>query len=211
MARAATALAVAVLVVLSLAGCGSGEEDTTSTPSQGTTAEREPTAPQSVPNSSRAKQDIPAPPAPNPHPGSKRAAPGVPVSAEGDNSIQLYGVEASDAERARLTALVQSFLNARAAGNWTEVCSLLAAKPRAEQLRFAPGAKSCAQAMAYFAKDANPAILREEAQIEVLSLRVDPPIAFLIYRRSDQSIWATALEREGGEWKVISVTPAPVG
>jgi len=143
-------------------------------------------------------------------PAPKRAAPGVPTSSGGDNSIQLYGVEASDAERAKLTTLVQTFLNARATGNWAKVCSLLAAKPRAEQLRFAPGAKSCAEAMAFFAKDANPATLKDEAQIEVLSLRVDPPIAFLIYRRSD-GIWATALEREEGQWKVISVTPAPVG
>jgi hypothetical protein len=162
------------------------------------------------PRSKRSQAGRQARSLPDPRPGSKAAAPGVPTSAEGDNSIQTYGVEGSAAERARFTALVQAYLHARAAGDWVEVCSLLAAKPRAEQLRFAPGAENCAQAMAFFAKDADPAVLREGAQIEVLSLRLDPRIAFLIYRRPD-GIWATALEREADRWKIVSVTPAPVG
>ena len=139
---------------------------------------------------------------------SKAAAPGVPTSKEGDNSIQTYGLEASSAERAQATAAVQAYLDARASGNWSKVCSLLTAKPRAEQGQFAGGA-SCAKAMASFAAHAQTSVLEEEARIAVLSFRVGGKYAFLIYRRPD-GIWATALTREAGNWKLVSVTPAPV-
>jgi hypothetical protein len=143
-----------------------------------------------------------------PRQGSKAAAPGVPTSREGDNSIQTYGLEASSAQRAQATALVQAYLDARAARDWAKVCSLLAAKPRAEQRQFA-GDVSCAEAMVSFAADARTSVLQEEAQIEVLSFRVGHRYAFLIYRRSD-GIFATALSRESGHWKLISVTPNPL-
>lgn len=132
-----------------------------------------------------------------------------PVSRGGDNSIQTWGLEASDAQREAASATVQSYLDARAARNWAAVCHLLAAKPRREQSRYAGGA-SCAQAMSSFAAKAQTSVLREEAQIEVLSFRVGPTYAFLIYRRPD-GIFATALSGEGGKWKVVSVTPSAVG
>jgi hypothetical protein len=205
MGRTTAGLLIAAALVLVLAGCGDGGETTTSS------AEGESTAPQRATKPAAEKpKGAAALPRPNPKPGSKAAAPGVPVSAEGDNSIQVYGREASDAERAKLSALVHSYLNARAAGEWAEVCTALTAKTRAEQIRFAPGSGNCAEALAFFAKDADPATLRSEAQVEVLSLRIDPRNAFLIYRRPD-GVWATALERGGEGWRIVSVTPAVVG
>lgn len=145
---------------------------------------------------------------PPPTPGSKAAAPGVPTSKEGDNSIQTWGLEAPAAQREEATATVQRYLDARAAGNWSTVCQLLAAKPRREQEQFGGGA-GCPKAMASFAADASTAVLREEAEIEVLSFRVGDRYAFLIYRRPD-GIFALALTREDGEWKLISVGPNPL-
>lgn len=173
---------LAMIVALAFAGCGGGGDGGTAT---GTS--------KSLPTS---------------QPGSKAAAPGVPTSRYGDNSIQTWGLEASSAKRAQATAIVQSYLDARAARDWGRVCSLLAAKPRAEQSRFAGGV-SCAKAMRSFASDASTAALREEAEIEILSFRVGPKYAFLIYRRPD-GVYATALTREGGDWKLISVTPNPL-
>lgn len=133
----------------------------------------------------------------------------MPTSKEGDNSIQTWGLEASDSQREAATATVQRYLNARAARNWSTVCHLLAAKPRREQGQFVGGV-SCAKAMASFAARAEDKVLREEAQIEVLSFRVGAKYAFLIYRRPD-GIWATALAREGDGWRIFSVTPNPIG
>jgi hypothetical protein len=190
-------LAFSAAAALLFAGCGSGGEasiDSTSSTAM-------------PPVTTKPKQQKP-PNLPPPTPGSKTAAPGVPTSEHGDNSIQTWGLEAPDAEREAATATVQRYLDARAKGEWGRVCSLLAAKPRREQEQFGGGA-SCAQAMVSFAADASTATLREEAEIEVLSLRIGDEYAFLVYRRPD-GIFAIALTREDGEWKLISVGPNPL-
>jgi hypothetical protein len=198
MPRPPTLIALATALLLALAGCGSGGGGDSSAA----------TSTRPISTTEPSKHSKPPPNLPPPTPGSKAAAPGVPTSKEGDNSIQTYGREASASQRARATATVQSYLDARAARNWGTVCHLLAAKPRAEQERFADGV-SCAKAMASFAAHAPTAVLEEEARIEVLSFRVGSKYAFLVYRRPD-GIWATALTGEGGNWKVVSVTPASV-
>jgi hypothetical protein len=133
----------------------------------------------------------------------------VPTSRGGDNSIQTYGHEASDAQRVRAIATIQTYLNARATRNWLEACNKLAAKPHTELRQFAQGA-GCAEAMESLAAQIPTHDLAEETHIEVLSFRVGGDYAFLIYRRPDHRIWATALTRERGKWKIISVTPNPL-
>ena len=63
--------------------------------------------------------------------------------------------------------------------------------------------------MASFPADASTTTLREEAELEVLSFRVGAKYAFLIYRRPD-GIFAAALAREMGVWRLISATPNPL-
>jgi hypothetical protein len=216
--RLAFAVSLALVAAL-VAGCGGGGEGDTaattsgaSTSPQTATGSQAPSAEQNggaqSQSGSSSSQNSSTANLPPPQPGSKTAAPGVPTSKQGDNSIQTWGLEASDTEREAATATVQRYLDARAADNWSTACQLLAAKPRREQEQFGGGA-SCAQAMASFAADASPATLREEAEIEVLSFRVGDKYTFLIYRRPD-GIFATALSREGGQWKLISVTPNPI-
>ena len=64
--------------------------------------------------------------------------------------------------------------------------------------------------MASAAIDASNATLRGEAAIAVLSFRIGAHYAFLIYRRPD-GFFATALTRASGRWKLVSVTPNPIG
>jgi hypothetical protein len=157
-ARAASStrlLAATFLTVALFTGCGSGEEAGTDSTSPTATppatnqqpATTNPTGesdPQTPSSDQETKQPQPPPDLPPPTPGSKAAAPGVPTSKHGDNSIQTWGLEAADGEREEATATVQRYLDARAAGNWSTVCQLLAAKPRREQEQFGGGA-SCAQ------------------------------------------------------------------
>ena len=204
-----TALALLAALALTLASCGGERGTDTSTvaaPSQGATSSQVEAPAQTAAGS----QSEPSSPVqlPLPTPGAKAAAPGVPTRPGGDNSIQTYGREGSKAQRAHVSAILQSYLSARVARDWAKVCSLLAAKPRAEQGRFAGGA-SCAKAMRSFAAGASSALLAEEAEIDVLSFRVGSRYAFVIYRRPD-GIFATALTREAGRWKLITVTPTPV-
>jgi hypothetical protein len=158
MRRGSKALLAAVavlLLALGPAGCG-GDGQSDSTGSEATTP------------SSGSSQS-----------GSKEAAPGVPTSKGGDNSIQTWGVEAPAALRGRLTALVQEFLDARADADWAEACSFLAAEQRTtfEQLiKGKSGSAACAEGM------------------EALATGV-PASAF------------APLNSEGGAWKIVSVGP----
>jgi hypothetical protein len=144
-----------------------------------------------------------------PKPGSKAAAPGVPVSKGGDNSIQTWGVEGSNTLNSRVTVIVGAFLNARAREDWSEACAYLAAKQRRMFERLAPdnsGNGACAMGMALLARHIPRRAFEREAEIrQFLSLRVGAGKAFLIYVRPGGKVYATALRREGTAWKVVSV------
>jgi hypothetical protein len=151
----------------------------------------------------------------SPRPGSKAAAPGVPTTKGGDNSIQTWGLEASSTERASATAVVQAFLDARTRADWANACSYLAAKQRTMFERLARGKSgnaACAEGMGLLAAHVPASAFAHEAEIlEVLSLRVGGGNAFLIYSRPGGKVYATALGSEDGAWKVISVGPTALG
>jgi hypothetical protein len=186
--------AVASLLVLLLAGCDDG-----ATP---TSAVTQP-APRPI--------HLPAP-----QPGSKVAAPGVPISKGGDNSIQTFGLEASSKKRTQLTAIVRAYLNARAAEDWKKACFHLAIRQQQMFVRLATASlhlprPSCAAAQAALVPPNATHALAIEARIEaILSMRVGNDHAFLIYRRYRDQVYATALRFERGEWKVLSVAPTTV-
>lgn len=153
-------------------------------------------------------QPLSRPKLPSPTPGSKAAAPGVPTSKHGDNSIQRWGVEATVAEQVEGTAAVQLYLDARVEGDWKRVCDLLASRSRAEQSRIV-GGLPCSRSTAILLAGTSRDRLAEEAEIEALSFRIGGGYAFLIYRRPD-GIYAIGLTRQGGDWKVVSATPNPL-
>jgi hypothetical protein len=156
----------------------------------------------------------PPPVSGDPVEGAKDAAPGVPTSEHGDDSIATYGTESGSEERAEVAAVVQAFYDARAARDWALACSMLAAKPRAELEQMLKGAGSgaatCAEVMGGLSQQVPTSAFAEEAEIEeVLSLRTDDEYAFLIYTRPDGKIYATAVTQESG-WKIVSIGPAEI-
>ncbi|HWO15659.1 MAG TPA: hypothetical protein VNM89_02990 [Solirubrobacterales bacterium] len=210
-----------VFAALALAGCGGGDEETTATSGaagataqQGDGGSQGDSGQQGSGGGGREPLDTSSPP--EPEEGSKKAAPGVPVSRGGDNSIQTWGLEASAQERDEVTAILQAFLDARAAADWATACSYLAVEQRAEFESLGSGDKrgnaACAETMRAFAAGVPPSAFDEEAQIDyVLSLRVGEGHAFLIYTRPDTNkIYANALREEDGTWKVVSVGPTVI-
>jgi hypothetical protein len=210
-----------VIAALALAGCGGGDDEMTATSgSVGVTAQQgggdsgQDGSGQQGSGGGREPLDTSS--LPEPEEGSKKAAPGVPVSRGGDNSIQTWGRESSAQERDEVTAILQAFLDARAAADWATACSYLAAEQRAEFESLGNGDKrgnaACAETMRAFAVGVPPSAYDEEAQIDyVLSLRVGEGHAFLIYTRPDTSkIYANALREEDGTWKVVSVGPTVI-
>jgi hypothetical protein len=148
-------------------------------------------------------------------PDAKAAAPGVPTSRGGDNSIQTWGLEATRTQRIRITAIVDAFLDARARADWRKACDYLAAEQRQTFRRLVKGRvdrPGCAVGMETLATNVPRSAFVHEAEItEVLSLRLGGGRAFLIYARPNAKIYATALSREGGAWKVVSVGPTLLG
>ena len=97
-------------------------------------------------------------------------------------------MEASASDRAEVTAVLQAFLDARAAADWAEACTYLAVRQRQEFERLVKtdkrGNAACASAMGVLASGVPAGAFAEEAEIaDVLSLRVGRGNAFLIYTR----------------------------
>lgn len=182
--------ALAVAAALALGGCGGDDESTPTTGGDSTAAADGGSADRA------------------PEADSKAAAPGVPTSKEGDNSIQTWGVETGGKKRQEAIADVRAYLDARAAREWDVVCPYLAPKARQEYVRIGKG--SCARGMEAFFGEAPERALRAETEIDVLSFRAGGGFGFLIYERPDGKVYATAVEPRGGEWKLISVTPQPL-
>ena len=129
--------------------------------------------------------------------------------------------EASGGEREEAGAVLEEYLQASGRGEWEKACADLTAELRAQiqQLAKDPGG-GCGEALeaaiaALAAADpqgAGPAVLAPEG---VASMRVQrggragEGTGFALFRGSDGEDHWIAVKRQGGEWRVLSVTPQP--
>jgi hypothetical protein len=143
--------------------------------------------------------------------GSKHPAPGVKTVKGGDNSVQEYGVEAGESERTEASIALATYLNARAEGNWSAVCSLLAKRPT-EQLEKLSGNKAdCAEVMKETAKG-TPS-MPGSTITEVLSFRGEGEISgnpsYLIFTGPPgATLFSMPMYLQGGTWKVGLAQPS---
>jgi hypothetical protein len=154
-----------------------------------------------------------APPAISTRPvaGSKRPAPGVKTVKGGDNSVQEYGVEADQSERTEAAIALATYLNARAEGNWSGACSLLAQRPT-EQLEKLSGHKAgCAEVLAATGREAPS--MPGSSITEVLSFRGGGDISgnpsYLIFKGPPGgTLFSMPMYLESGSWKVGLAQPS---
>jgi hypothetical protein len=159
--------------------------------------------------------------APTGHPvaGAKATAPGVPVTPEGDNSIQTFGSEGAEAQRKQAAADLQAYLEARARGDWAAACKA-ASEEFGEELaklvahaKAKPGAEKpsgCAGALALLYGKTPSSTLRGAQVSEVLSLRVrGDGYAYLIFKDPQGAVRFIAMADDGGAWKVNTTEPIP--
>ena len=228
---------LAVAAALALAGCGGGEDETTATAEtaarEGTTikaaGERQSQKEQGGSPSGREKGQeggtdsvagaidkslSQTPPVRSgAQEGQKAAAPGVPTHRGGDNSVQTFGTEATATDRAEAATVLQTYLDARAAGEWAKACFFLAGPVRSELQRFAggdEGGTSCVEAMKALTVGVPKSALRQGAKIdEVLSLRVEGDGAFLLFNGPPKTtLYLSPMARGDGDWKVAAITPS---
>ncbi len=157
----------------------------------------------------------PGPPAsafhPKPHHDSGGGAAQFEVKGA-DNSVQEFGSEASESEMQAAAAALHGFLDARTERNWAAACGYLSRPTRQgiEGLGGSGGSQSCAAALGALSANVPRSNLREAAIADVGALRSEGDRAFLIYRGAEEVVYAIAMSREGGEWKVGSLAGVPL-
>lgn len=224
MRPSAAVVALAAAGALALAGCGGGGDLNTTASSETTTAQAPKTrAPKPKPQAhsdSAAKRTTPtnAPGTPgDPTPGEKAPAPGVPVTPEGDNSVQTFGTEGEESQRSQAEADLREYLEARAKGDWAAACEAASAQLKEELAKLIANAKAkgdaekpkgCADTLEALYGKALPKTLRQAAQIEeVLSFRIrEDGYAYLIFK-APEGVKFIAMANDEGTWKVN--TPEP--
>lgn len=128
------------------------------------------------------------------------------------NTIVKFGEEADSDEREAASDVLEENLEARAAADWAGQCATLSAaaiKPIEEQWESKfKGIEGCAASLK---REGEPASATAKARRNTLTdpvaaLRVKGKKAYALYHGSGGKNYAMAMELEGDEWKVSSLT-----
>lgn len=134
----------------------------------------------------------------------------VPV---GDNSIPTYGSQGSASQQSEAEAALSSYLQARAAGEWSTACARLAVTVQ-KQLALLSGAnqsssEGCPAAYAKLSSRA-PASSRASVLLGPLTaLRLQGDRAFALFYGPHEQQYMMPMAAEGGAWKVNQLEPIP--
>jgi hypothetical protein len=129
----------------------------------------------------------------------------------GDNSVQEYGVEAAESERREASIALATYLNARAEGNWSGACSLLAKQPTEQLEKLAGNKADCAEVLGETGKG-SPS-MPGSSITEVLSFRGEGEIpgnpSYLIFEGPPgETLFSMPMYLQGGAWKVGLAQPS---
>lgn len=123
-----------------------------------------------------------------------------------DNSIQESGEEASASEREEAATALHGYLDSSARNDWDGACFYLAEatwKQLATAIRAAE--LGCPAVLEAFFAEVPAQNLRDAAQADVGSLRVDGTQGFLLYHGSEDLGYVMPMGLEDGKWKVAAV------
>jgi hypothetical protein len=216
------ALAVVALLAFGLSACGGGDdstdstattaqESTATTPSQGGSDDQGQQQTQGEDQNGGQGQ------------GSEDPSGSEDSSAEegnasfrtpgGDNSIQNYGEEPDGSEVEAAEAVLDDFMEARAASDWSGICASLAAAAvapledlaaKASQLK----GKGCPAILAALLSRA-PASSRANTLTDgIASFRVEGDRGFALYHGPKGVNYFVPMVKEDGEWRVGSLAPS---
>jgi hypothetical protein len=130
----------------------------------------------------------------------------------GDNAVPEYGHEATTAERKQASAVIQKWMQARAAKNFVEECRYFARDAIkslvAEDAEVVSGGKvkTCPQALVYFGSKAS-GDFKNTLTGPIDSLRVSGDHGFAQYHGKGGIDWELGVAREGGKWWVAGTAP----
>lgn len=135
----------------------------------------------------------------------------------GDNAVQLYGREATKAEREQAERVIKGWMRARAVTDWKKDCSYFSHGFSKSLTADAHGVtdgrvKSCPEALAYFKKEASGDYFNTLGDKPIVSLRVgiykgQKHQGFAQYHGNDGKDWIVGVQKDDGLWRVSSTAP----
>jgi hypothetical protein len=121
-----------------------------------------------------------------------------------DAKLAAFGEETTEAERQDVGQTLEENQISRDLGHFSDQCETLAASV-VEALERSGGGKSCGEVLRLEAKG-KPRVLLEDSFIgPVEAFRVDGNVGYALYHGKYEKEYAMKMERENGEWKVVSV------
>ena len=160
--------------------------------------------------------DFTGPPTKHKHPepdDGKRSD--VFVVPGGDNSIQEYGEEQGEEERAEAMKPIVALYRALASGDWTAVCQQHLSAPNLQQIELLAEkskqiqGQGCAEILGGLNQTTG---MRgpDTPDGEIVAFRVEDDTGFAIWWGIDGKGYAMALKSEGGAWKLTALAPTPL-
>jgi hypothetical protein len=131
---------------------------------------------------------------------------------DGDNAVQTFGREATDAEREQASRVIHRWMEARAAQDWKRDCSYFSRRyvhelVATDATKVSRGrVKTCPQALAFFGPEASGNYKNNLAG-PIDSLRVGEGHGYAQYHGNDGHDWVIAVDRERGKWWVSIASP----
>ncbi len=126
-----------------------------------------------------------------------------------DNVVQVFGREATAAERKQASSLVQAWLLARVQGEWDAACSYMHERSAASTVEAAESYgnrfETCPKALAQVTRQGEAP--RDNIKGGVVSLRIESGQGFAQYHGKEGRDWILSMRREDGIWKVADVAP----
>jgi len=130
----------------------------------------------------------------------------------GDNIVQTFGREATEAEREQANEVIQAWMKARAAQDWAKDCSYLS-NGYVHNLIYTDAVevsggrvKNCPQGLAFFGHEASGSY-KNNLTGPIDSLRVNNGLGYAQYHGNDGHDWVITMERESGKWWVSIASP----
>jgi hypothetical protein len=130
----------------------------------------------------------------------------------GDNIVQLFGREATVAERGEASATIQAWMRARVAGEWAKECRYLHRAVVESALHAASNLASrkldrCPVALAVLAAKGLSGSRTYTMTGPIDSLRIGEGHGYAQYHGRAGRDWIVPVRREDGDWKVSGLEP----
>jgi hypothetical protein len=131
----------------------------------------------------------------------------------GNNRVQVYGREATTAERRKASALLHRWMRAREARDFETDCKYLSRRLIKGIVADAESAtrgrvETCAATLAYLGPTASGDYKNTLGNLPIVSFRVGSGFGYAQYHGLDGNDWIVPMNRERGRWLVGLPSPA---